>query len=112
MKYQPLKEHIQSGTILIDVGVLCDFLSKNIACSDCGELVSCGIDPAASQGYAHQFVGFCESCLSSDHLFTTSNYCQGTDIIRGDKKKPSEINVRMVSFTRAIGEAMLHSKHF
>lgn len=96
-------ECIIEGFVLIDVDILCEYLSRTAVCGECAEPVVCGIKLAGSQGFAHEFVAYCEQCDSEKVLFNTSKRSTKTDIIKGTKS-PFEVNSRMVSFTRAIGK--------
>ena len=65
--------------------------------------VLCGIKLDSSQGFAHDFVAYCEQCDCEKILFNSSKRSKRTDIVKG-KKTPFEVNTRMLSFSRAIGK--------
>lgn len=96
-------EYTNEGYVLVDVAILCEYFSRSAVCNECEEPVRCGIKLDDSQGFAHEFVSYCESCECKTVLFNSSKRTTGTEIAKG-KKTPFEINSRMVSFARAIGK--------
>ncbi|CAB3982713.1 Hypothetical predicted protein [Paramuricea clavata] len=98
----------------MDVSILCEYLSRTAVCNECETPVQCGINLEDSQGFAHNFVSYCENCDSKTILFNSSKKTERTEIVKG-KKTPFEVNSRMVSFVRGIGKGYtaleIFSKH-
>ena len=107
-------ECLREGYILMDVSILCEYLSRTAVCNECETPVQCGINLDDSQGFAHNFVSYCENCDSKTILFNSSKKTERTEIVKG-KKTPFEVNSRMVSFVRGIGKGHtaleIFSKH-
>ena len=49
----------------MDVAIICEYLSRTAVCNECETPVQCGINLDDSQGFAHNFVSYCENCDST-----------------------------------------------
>lgn len=101
-----LSQLSQEGLVIIDANLLCQFLSKNILCPVCSNIMKCGYNSKQSKGFAHTFLGYCETCDDDFPLFCSSEVAENNPEMyeHGEKGTPHSVNIRMVSFVRSIGK--------
>nr|KAI8736831.1 hypothetical protein BgiMline_025985 [Biomphalaria glabrata] len=80
--------------ILMDTSILFAFLSATVACDVCSQFtLSVELDDERRSGFAHEIILRCSNCNEWETRFKTSREDCGH----------KEMNLRMVSFARAIG---------
>ena len=57
---------------------------RTAVCNECETPVQCGINLDDSQGFAHNFVSYCENCDSKTILFNSSKKTERTEIVKGN----------------------------
>lgn len=94
-----------SGFILIDVGLLFNFLSSRVSCDECSNYsLSCELSEKSRSGFSHEITLSCTNYQEWSTKLTTSEEGQAS----GHKK----VNLRMVAFVRSLGRGHAALQNF
>ena len=86
--------------ILIDTGILFEFLSTHFSCEECQQYtLSCELSTEQC-GFSHNIDLECTNCKEYKTNFKTSGFSSEGEICH----KHKEVNMRMIAFTRSIGK--------
>ena len=95
----------KEGFMIIDVELLCTYLDSVSTCKICYSNLETRPSYSKCQGFAMSLTGYCTACDEETILFHSSKMTEKAGVFSDAKtKRPWEINVRMVSFARAIGK--------
>ena len=91
--------------LLLDSKLLCRYLDNVSKCGICESSLKTKPSYADRQGFSCSINGYCAQCKTETKLFYTSDMCDKVGVLSdAATKRPSEVNMRMVSFARAVGK--------
>ncbi len=98
-KATEVRNYVNEGFVLIDISLLCAFISSSMKCEDCDEKsLACSLDISKRVGFANSIHVYCQEC-SWCRDWSTSK-----DVKKGKAGRATkEVNLRMVCFARSIG---------